>query len=133
MKALRWTALQSGVMFLSWALAFLWLSALLTLFDVQSTMIWIAGIVAAAVLPFLSFVESLIMLVIRRKNRMGLLDSLFTGSVLVVGPFLGGYFYLIGECLECEPVVATFVFAILVFAIPTALVQSTLRKMFIKI
>ncbi len=133
MRALKWIARQSGVMFLSWLLAAIWMAVLLAIFDVQSTLIWIAGAIAAAVLPFISFVESLLMLVIRRKNRMGFLDSLFTASVLVVGPFLGGYFYLIGECLECEPIIATLSFAVLVFALPTALVQSTLRKVFVKI
>jgi ABC-type multidrug transport system permease subunit len=133
MKALKWIGTQSVIMALSWVLAALWMAVLFSLFDVEATLIWLAGAIAAAVLPLISFIESLLMLVIRKKNRMGFLDSLFTASVLVVGPFLGGYFYLIGECLECEPIIATLCFAILVFALPTALVQSTLRKIFIKI
>lgn len=132
MKALKWLASQLGIMILSWLLAAMWMALLFKLFDVAATLFWIAGVIAAAVLPFISFLESLLMLVIRKKNRMGFLDSLFTATVLVVGPFLGGYFYLIGECLECEPIIATLYFAVLVFAIPTALAQSTLRKLFVK-
>jgi ABC-type multidrug transport system permease subunit len=133
MKALKWIGTQSVIMALSWVLAAIWMAVLFSLFEVEATLIWLAGAIAAAVLPLISFIESLLMLVIRKKNRMGFLDSLFTASVLVVGPFLGGYFYLIGECLECEPIIATLCFAVLVFALPTALVQSTLRKIFIKI
>jgi ABC-type multidrug transport system permease subunit len=133
MKALKWIGMQSVIMALSWVLAAIWMAVLFSLFEVEATLIWLAGAIAAAVLPLISFIESLLMLVIRKKNRMGFLDSLFTASVLVVGPFLGGYFYLIGECLECEPIIATLCFAVLVFALPTALVQSTLRKIFIKI
>lgn len=132
MKAINWLAVQLGIVILSWLLAAIWMALLFRLFDVEGTLFWIAGAVAASVLPFISFLESLLMLVMRKKNRMGFLDSLFTATVLVVGPFLGGYFYLIGECLECEPIIATLCFAVLVFAIPTALAQSTLRKLFVK-
>lgn len=132
MKGLKWIAVQLGIMILSWLSAAVWMALLFRLFDVEGTLFWVAGAIAAAVLPFISFLESLLMLVIRKKNRMGFLDSLFTATVLVVGPFLGGYFYLIGECLDCEPIIATLCFAVLVFAIPTALVQSTLRKLFVK-
>ncbi|TLX15848.1 hypothetical protein [Rhizobium sp. MHM7A] len=132
MKVLKWLAVQFGIMFLSWLFAAIWMALLFRLFEVEGVLFWIAGVIAAAVLPFISFLESLLMLVIRKKNRMSFLDSLFTATVLVVGPFLGGYLHLIGECLECEPIIATLCFAVLVFAIPTAMAQSTLRKLFVK-
>jgi hypothetical protein len=132
MKAVKWLGVQLGVMILSWLFAALWMALLFRLFAVEGILFWIAGAIAAAVLPFISFLESLLMLVLRKKNQMGFLDSLFTAAVLVVAPFIGGYFYLIGECLECEPIIATLCFAILVFAVPAALAQSTLRKMFVR-
>lgn len=133
MKAVGWVTRQAVIMILSWLLAAVWLSVIFWFLDVESSLIWLVGGVAAAILPVISFAESLLMLLIKRKNRMGFFDNLFTAVFLVIVPFVGGFYYFVGDCLQCEPIVSSFIFSIMIFSIPTALVQSTIRKLIVKI
>jgi len=133
MKALKWITAQIAITLSSWLFAALWGAALFRLLDIEEPVFWILGAVAAGVLPCISFFESLLMRLLGRENRMGFLNSLFTAVALVIAPLLGGYLYLIGECLTCEPILAVISFAVLMFAIPIALVQNTLRKIILKL
>jgi hypothetical protein len=133
MKALKWVGIQMSIMTSSWLFAATWMAMLFWMFEVEALIFWLAGAIAAAVLPLISFLESLIMLLVRRHNRMSFLDSLLTAVVLVLVPLLGGYFYVVGECVECEPTIATFTFAALVFGVPAAMAQNVFRRLFARV
>jgi hypothetical protein len=133
MRVLKWLVVQSAIAIVSWLFSVCWMATLFLFLDVEETIFWIVGAIASGLLPLISFLESLLMILFKRPNRMGFFDSLFTAVALVVGPFLFGYLYFVGECVECEPIIAALCFSVLVFAVPTALAQSSIRKMFVKL